>query len=198
MTRSTCSPSSKASLRSALRERRRRLDPTGQRAAAKAAAQHIQQLPDWAALQHIALYLATDGELDPQPIADLCRRSGKHLYLPRLAAGKQLQFALWEAGGSLVNNRYGIAEPDAAAARCPVSALDLMLLPLVGWDRAGNRLGMGGGYYDRTLAAHRPRWLVGLAHSVQEVARLPAEPWDIKLDCVVTEQGLVHCTGPSD
>jgi 5-formyltetrahydrofolate cyclo-ligase len=96
----------------------------------------------------------------------------------------------------LVKNRYGIDEPAYAPATVMRAAmLDIVLLPLVGFDLEGNRLGMGKGYYDRTFAASRTRWrcpkLLGIAHGLQEVAQLPRAAWDVPLDGIVTERGLV-------
>jgi 5-formyltetrahydrofolate cyclo-ligase len=101
------------------------------------------------------------------------------------------------ARGQLRLNTYGIAEP-ATSARLSPRWLQLILVPLVAFDDAGTRLGMGGGYYDRALAWRRRRctWpgprLVGIAHSSQQVARLAALPHDVRLDAVITEQGLTR------
>ncbi|TXS93930.1 5-formyltetrahydrofolate cyclo-ligase [Parahaliea maris] len=183
----------KASLRASLRAQRRAMSPAEQAEAASRAAGYLDNLPDWQRYQHVALYVAADGELDPTPLAQACRQQGRTLYLPRLLGPGQMCFAQWEDNRPLERNRYGIPEPDAGAALREASELDLMLLPLVGWDRSGNRLGMGAGYYDRALAEGRPRLLVGLAYGTQEVDRLPADPWDIRLDFVLCESGLVRC-----
>lgn len=190
-------PGDKAGLRALLRARRRALTPAEQAEAASRAAGHLESLPHWEQCQHIALYIAADGELDPTPIAETCRRQGRALYLPRLAGPGQMCFAHWDGGTPLVPNRYGIPEPGAGAAPRAAAELDLALLPLVGWDRSGNRLGMGAGYYDRALAQARPKLLVGLAYEAQEVSRLPADPWDIQLDFVLCESGLVRCNRTS-
>ncbi|MFV0275865.1 MAG: 5-formyltetrahydrofolate cyclo-ligase [Parahaliea sp.] len=185
----------KALLRRELRQRRRALDTTAQAQAAAAVACHIDRLPGWSALRHIALYRAADGELDPADIARRCRDEGRTLYLPRLADGGRLLFSRWTTDGELAPNRYGILEPVASALAREPRDLDLILLPLVGWDRRGRRLGMGGGFYDRTLAGARPSLLVGLAHDLQEVPRLPEAAWDISMDYVLTGGGLHRCRG---
>lgn len=134
-----------------------------------------------------------DGEIDPARFAAMARRRGKSLWLPVLQAvpAGTLRFARWQKGSRMHRNRFGIPEP--AGVRLPVTSLDLVLLPLVGFDQAGGRLGMGGGFYDRTLAfkarqpARQPR-LIGLAHACQQVDSLERAGWDIGLDAVVTDR----------
>lgn len=186
-------PTGKSSLRSELRERRVALSATKRQRAAVAASLHAREIPGWATARNIALYIAADGEVDTAPLAALCRRAGAQLFLPVMQAGKSLAFAHWHPASRLVQNSYGIAEPPADAARIEVAELDIIFLPLVGWDREGGRLGMGGGYYDRTLEGKRGPLLVGLAYSVQEVSRIPREDWDVPLDCVLTELGVQIC-----
>jgi len=183
----------KTQLRRELRARRRALDPARQQSAARAVARALPALPGWDRVARIALYLPADGEVDTRDIVHLCRATGRTLYLPRVGNRGELHFALWQEGVPLHSNRYGIPEPPAAAPRGNTASLDLVLLPLVGWDRRGNRLGMGGGYYDRALAGSRPGLLVGLAHGVQEVEHLPAQAWDVRLDYVLSEQALHRC-----
>ncbi len=181
----------KDELRRRLRQRRAAITPAQRNDAAHAAANHIANLPHWAGCRRLGLYLANDNEFDPAPIAALARARGSALYLPVIGADSSLTFAHWAADVDLHSNRYGIPEPDAGAARVGLVDLDLVLVPLVGWDRSGGRLGMGGGYYDRTLAAATRPPLVGLAFAAQEVAAVPTEPWDIALDYVLTERELV-------
>jgi 5-formyltetrahydrofolate cyclo-ligase len=188
----------KADLRHTLRLRRRNLDQAHRAEAARAVAKALDDIPDWRQLQRIALYLAADGELDPGDIACHCRALGRSLYLPRVDSRGTMTFALWREGTVLERNRYGIPEPPASAPQCDAAGLDLLFLPLVGWDRRGNRLGMGGGYYDRALAGARDPatgrpLLVGLAFGLQEVPSLPVQDWDIRLDFVLTEAGLQPC-----
>lgn len=184
----------KAQLREELRRRRRDLSRAAQIAAAESATRHIAKLPHWPVARRVALYLANDGEIDTLPLSSLCRNAGKQVFLPVIDAQNSLAFVEWADGAELVANRYGIPEPSTAAPPCATAELDIIFLPLVAWDRRGGRLGMGGGFYDRALAAGpTAAVLVGLAHTLQEVNRVPADEWDIPLDFVVTESFLHKC-----
>jgi len=184
---------SKSQLRQEMRRRRQALGPLSQRAAAEAATDHITRLAAWPHARRVALYLANDGEVDTSPLAALCRNSGKQLFLPVIDAQNLLEFVEWNDGSELLSNRFGIPEPPAHSARCPAAELDILVVPLVAWDRRGGRLGMGGGLYDRALAGIIGPVLVGLAHAVQEVAQVPREDWDIPLDFVITPGALHQC-----
>jgi 5-formyltetrahydrofolate cyclo-ligase len=186
---------SKSQLRTLLRQRRRSVPEERRSAAADAALNLISQLPQWHSCQRLALYSAADGEFDPVAIADAAQARGIACFLPVLQADRRLAFARWDRHCPLQSNRLGIPEPGPDAPRCPAADIDIMLVPLVGWDRHGTRLGMGGGYYDHTLQHTRPRLLMGLAFAVQESPGLPREEWDVVLDCVLTERELVSC-GP--
>lgn len=190
-----------------MRERRRKLTALQQRVAAARLCRLLKRQPLFMRSRHIAFYLANDGEIDPAPLLAFARRTGKRCYLPALQQGGQrgLRFVRYEAGSQLRPNRYGIPEPPARPGNClPATALDLVLLPLVAFDRSGARLGMGGGYYDRTFAfktqAHRAGsyryrpYLLGLAHHCQQAASLATAHWDIPLYGVATDSGLIACT----
>lgn len=189
---------SRASLKSELRQRmrqwRQQLSPEQQSSAALGLSDQCTALPGWANAQHIGLYLSADGEVSTAELAERVRATGKTPYLPVLE-NKRLRFAQWNAGIALVANRYGIGEPDESVRRHDAQALDILCLPVVAWDRYGTRLGMGGGYYDRTLAQAPRPLLVGLAHSGQEADALPRDDWDITLDWIVTEIECRRC-GP--
>lgn len=189
----TSSSASKSELRASLRERRRSLDAQMRTAAARAVCEHIATMPNWQDARRAGLYIANDGELDTAPLAALCRGSDKRLFLPIMGNDKTLSFAPWHADTLLLRNSYGIDEPPATAARIEAGELDIIFLPLVGWDRQGNRLGMGGGYYDRSLAAVKGPLLVGLGYSAQELPEVPHDQWDVRLDIVVTEDRLHYC-----
>jgi 5-formyltetrahydrofolate cyclo-ligase len=147
----------------------------------------------------IALYLSEDGEMDTYSVLVRARNQGKQCYLPVLRPRPQraLWFAEYRPGDCLLPNRFGIDEPCIRNRRpTPPWGLDLILLPLVAFDMDGNRLGMGGGFYDRTLAYlnrrtawHKPK-LIGIAHECQKLEQLESRPWDIPLDGVVTEKQL--------
>jgi 5-formyltetrahydrofolate cyclo-ligase len=186
-------PSRKSALRSALRQRRNSLSSTQQDSAAQALSQSVLELPHWPITQRIALYLASDGEIGTSVLANIARSQGKQLFLPILSSESGLAFARWETDTTLSVNRYNIPEPPVGAQRCPVAELDMIFLPVVGWDLHGGRLGMGGGYYDRALCGVCGPVLVGLAHTCQQVDRIPRESWDIVLDYVATDAGLNRC-----
>jgi 5-formyltetrahydrofolate cyclo-ligase len=183
-------PRIKAQLRNALRLRRNSLNPLQQRAAAQALPVSVVGLPHWASAQHIALYLAADGEIDTRPLEKIARDQRKQLFLPLITERDSLEFASWEVDDILSNNRYNIPQPSAAATRWAVAKLDIIFLPLVGWDLCGGRLGMGGGFYDRTLSGISGPLLVGLAHENQQVEKIPQESWDVALDYIATDAAL--------
>ena len=182
-------------LRRQLRHARRSLSERERLDAAAAALASIQKLSRYARAHCIALYIGADGELCPLPLADQAWAQGKTICLPVLhpfSAGR-LMFCTWKTGERLQTNRFGILEP-IPNARNLVSPrqLDLVITPLLGFDEHGHRLGMGGGYYDRTFAVrrrhrriHRP-FMLGLAHEQQKISRLEPQPWDVPLDAVVT------------
>lgn len=118
--------------------------------------------------------------------------AGKQCYLPVLTDNENLAFVFFNVETSLVPNEFNILEPEDKSRILMPDQLDLVLLPLVAFDLQGHRLGTGGGYYDRTFAtvAKRPM-LIGLAYDVQQAKNLPSDPWDVGLDGVVTESGVV-------
>ena len=185
----------KAQLRNTLRQRRQALNPTEQRSAARSLADSVAGLEAWPGATRIALYLPADGEIDPARLAELGHTLGKQLFLPVIATDNSLCFAAWRGKDALTANRYNIPEPPAHATRCPTSDLDIIFLPMVGWDLQGGRLGMGGGCYDLTLSGVSGPVLVGLAYNNQRVDRIPQEDWDIPLDFVATDIALHSCKG---
>lgn len=187
-------------LRRHLRRQRQNLSPAQQHAASKRLAQQLSSSLVIRRAERIGVYLAADGELDPLPaLLDIHHRRQK-LYLPVLPkhADAVLHFAAWQPGEPLLANRYGIGEPSLQQrGLTPLWSLDVLLMPLVAFDTAGNRLGMGGGFYDRALAVlvrqpHKPL-LLGVAHTFQQVDLLPAAPWDQPVDGVVTDS--LNCGG---
>ena len=190
-------------LRRELRQRRRALSRRQQRDAAERLCQQLRRLPELQRARRVALYLPNDGEIDPTPLLDWLQRRGVRAYLPVLMplADNRLWFVHYHAATPMVRNRFGILEPSTRhaahrARRLPPWALDLVLLPLVGFDAQGQRMGMGGGFYDRSFAftrrrGPRPR-LIGVAHACQQVAALPNAGWDIPLDAIVSDHQVIR------
>jgi len=185
----------RASLRRTLRERRLALPAAARIAAAQALPAHFDAAPDlFAHPGYVAGYWAVGGEL-PLHALQLRLHAGQVWCLPCVQDDGTLAFAPWRAGDPLATNRFGIPEPDVArASLLPADEMHLVLMPLVGFDAAGNRLGTGGGYYDRSFAfrlrAPAPPLLVGVGHAFQQVPALVAEPWDVPMDAVLTEDGV--------
>src|SRR5690625_1026762 len=199
----------RAALRRSLRQTRRIIPAKERIAAAEAMAERLLALPFLPERGHVAGYWAMDGEITlhawqlrlPQPVV-YCLPVLGHSAGPANGdpAGARLLFAPWRPGDPLAANRYGIPEPDVAPSDLiEPEALALVVLPLVGFDAAGNRLGMGAGWYDRSFAFRRqraaPPWLVGAAFASQQVAALPREDWDVPLDAICTEHATHPVTG---
>lgn len=187
-----------ADIRKQNREMRRRLSPAEQTSNALFAAAAITATRTFRSCRRLAAYIANDGELDPVYIIENALRMKKQVYLPVLSPFQQrLYFAPYDADSGLRRNCFGIPEPVCSPRLwLKPRQLDLILLPLVAFDDSGNRLGMGGGFYDRTLAyvkshehARKPR-LVGLAHELQRSDALAVNHWDVPVDMIATESGV--------
>jgi len=192
----------RGALREELRAQRTRLTPAQRIAAATGVAAILEQLPEFIVDQRVAGYWAVAGELPLHVAVGALTSRGQRYYLPVLERQRRLRFAPWRAGAEVHANRHGIPEPQCAAADLlDPDALDLVLVPLLGFDRRGHRLGTGAGYYDRSFAflQGQPRparpVLVGIGYSFCERSQLPAEAWDIQMDFVATERELIDCTG---
>jgi len=193
-------PVAEPELRRRLRAARRLLSPNDQRLHAAALTRILGQERQFRCARRIAAFWPANGELDPRPLlAAAARRGTASTFLPVLRPERQrrLWFVRYAPGDTLTTNRFGIPEPrHGRQGQHPTWALDLILVPLVGFDADCNRLGMGGGYYDRTLAFLRQRrhWqrprLIGIAHECQRVTRLVPRPWDVPLDAVATERRI--------
>lgn len=184
-------------IRRRMRRARRALTPQQRQAAAHALAQHVLCHRQFQRARRIGLYLAVQGEMAVDELIERAWAAGKEVYLPVLLPYRynRLWFAPHRPAQPLKPNRFGIPEPDVpASAMLNPRALDLVLVPLVAFDAAGHRLGMGGGYYDRTFAFLRTRrhWrrplLMGSAYEFQCVTDgLRPNPWDVPLAAVATE-----------
>jgi 5-formyltetrahydrofolate cyclo-ligase len=188
-------------LRQELREQRRALPAAQRIAAADALASALLALPFAPSSGHVAGYWAMDGEIALHAWQLRLPRDCTYC-LPVLCNDQRLRFAPWRPGAELVSNRYGIPEPDLPqSSLLDAEAMSLVVLPLVGFDERGNRLGMGGGWYDRTFAFRHersaPPYLVGAAFGLQQVAPFDAESWDVRLDAVCTESRYFDFTSPA-
>jgi len=189
--------SRKRELRALQRRKRHALPAVARIAAAEAIATHVSALPTFARPGYVGGYWATGGEL-PLHVLQLRLRPDQVWCLPCVQDDGSLKFAPWRAGDPLFSNRFGIPEPDVApSSQLDPAQLQFACVPLLGFTRAGHRLGMGGGYYDRAfafrLAAAAPPHLVGIAYAFQELPDFAAEAWDVPLDVVVTETETIPC-----
>ena len=183
--------------RQVLRSQRRSLSFEAQKDAARRLAKRASAIRYFQASQRVACYFPNDGEIDPRPLMLRIWALKKECYLPVLASGhcNYLRFAPVFPQSQFRLNRFDIPEPVIAQNKLISAAhLDLIFMPLVGFDLSGNRMGMGGGFYDRSLnfMRHRQYWkrpyLFGLAHDFQCVDRLAANSWDVPMQGVVTDR----------
>jgi 5-formyltetrahydrofolate cyclo-ligase len=186
-------------LRARLRESRERLGAAERIGAAQGVLGSLEQLPEFLVDINIAGYWAVRGEVPLNLVYARTRTREQRYQLPILQPDKSLKFAAWQFGEELHPNRYGIPEPDSTTATSG-AGLDVVLVPLLGFDRRGNRLGSGAGYYDRTFAflreLQRPAQpiLVGIGYHFQEVAAMSPNAWDVPMDFIATDRELIDCT----
>lgn len=195
-------PAQRRELRQRLADQRQALPPAERIAAAQGLRRSLEQLPEYFTDARVAGYWASHGELPLNLVIPPLAARGQQFLLPVLGAGKRLRFAPWTAGDAVQANRHGIPEPVAPLELLEPFQLDLVLVPVLGFDRRGNRLGHGGGYYDRSFAflndQVRPTepLLVGIAYAFQELPEIDEQEWDVPLDFVATERELIDCTTP--
>ncbi len=186
----------KAGLRRQLRAARAAVTPEVRRKAARTIVQLVLRAGWLRQGRRIGFYMPAKGELD---ITDLLTRAMAmrvNCFLPVVPPARQrtLGFTRMTRRDDWTHNRYGIPEHAAWQTKIRARRLDIVFLPLIGFDRQGYRMGMGGGYYDASLAflRHRKRWqrpyLIGVAFEAQRLEALPVDPWDVPLDAVLTEQ----------
>ncbi len=191
-------------LRKSLRLKRQSLTAGQQNQAAEALHQHILDDPDFSAATSLAFYQAFDGEIDPSRALQSAISMGKRCFLPVISPdSKNLTFVEYTSDSGLQKNRFGILEPNLYPNNALAAEhMDLLFLPLVGFDRHGTRLGMGAGYYDKHLAfmlqkssemtptSRKLPKLVGLAHECQRVRELERADWDVPMDKIITDQAI--------
>jgi len=187
-------------IRQEIRQLRQSISAETSFSAGKSAASNLESLPEFEKAKQIACFLSFDGEIDTSPVIELIQKRGKTCLLPYLRPSKpnRLWFLPFYPGDKMKKNRYGIPEVDKGSENAVrISQIDTILMPLVAFDIEGNRLGMGGGFYDATLAYlkepefenSRPSCL-GFAFEKQKVNSIPCESWDYKIDAVVTDSKI--------
>lgn len=189
-----------ADLRSAARDARRSLAAPARWVAEQSIASllvGLDELAQRAAVIDVGWYLASDGEVDLTPAVETMRGRGHRLWLPVVGPDTSIRFRRWEPHTELQDNRYGIPEPVASpgdpTAERTAQELDAVVVPSVALDRAGHRVGFGAGYYDRALAGTTAT-TIGVGFAVQLVEELTPQPWDVTLDVVVSDEGVVRPT----
>lgn len=182
-------------LRQSIKQTRQRLSSDFLEQSSRAIATKIFDLPFYEAINCFATYRATKNEANPDDILTQAWQQQKKAFLPVLN-DQLLVFKSFSADTHFMINRYGIEEPITTEAAINLEKLDCIFIPLVAFDDVGNRLGLGKGYYDKTLADLKNKAidqkpiLVGIAYELQHVKQLPAQSWDVPMDYVITERHL--------
>ncbi|HEY4445579.1 MAG TPA: 5-formyltetrahydrofolate cyclo-ligase [Steroidobacteraceae bacterium] len=188
----------KAKIRKHIRAQRRSLSKTDHGYRSRLAARAVAGLPMFRAGKRVALYLPFDRETDTAELIAAARRRGVRVFVPVIVDRRHSRIRFYPLDRKTRRGVFGIAVPSSLTRPLPSRWLNLIVIPLVGVDGAGRRLGMGGGFYDRALDFRRRRrhWagphLVGLAFDCQRTDSHFAEPWDLSLDSLATESGLQH------
>ena len=191
---------SKQKIRKQIRVQRQSLSEFDQQSAGLAVFDQLKKFHRYQSAKRTAIYLANDGELPLSAVANNIWHRKKGCYLPVIFGyhHRKMHFAIYHRKTPFFDNRYGIPEPDIHIRnQIKPMDLDLVLMPLVAFDKTGNRIGMGGGFYDRSFAFLKRRryWkkpcLIGVAYDFQEVERLQKDDWDIPLDAIVTPSRLL-------
>lgn len=189
----------RATIRRTMRAARNKLSNTQQHKLALSAGQLLTTEIAKLNIKHVALYLAYDGELNTAPAITSLWQQKIHVYLPIVHpfTQGQLIFQQYLPDTVMRSNKYGIFEPKLNVNHiCPLSQLQLIVTPLVAFDKKGNRLGMGGGFYDRTLTQTYSPTAIGYAYDCQQVERLPTASWDMPCQTIITPSEIYQFDSP--
>lgn len=182
---------SKKELRQVLKQKRVQLDQAFRTHAENLICNAVLGLPDFQKAQTIGIYQAFNGEVETKLIWRHALDMNKTCFFPVLQDNKNLLFLPADDNTSWEVNRYGILEPKVPISKAlPAAQLDLIFLPLVGFDIYGHRLGMGAGYYDRALAGNPDVVLAGLGYDFQKVRFIESDSWDVPLDLIITNTNV--------
>ena len=182
-------------MRQANRKRRGELDAAQLRVAAEALAQRIIELDVYARSTKLAVYFAVNGEISLDPVIDHALATGKQVFLPNLDR-ESLRFSPYFREQKMRINKFRLPEPDVGDEQMlQPDQLDLVLAPLVVFDENRNRIGMGGGFYDRSFAMRKAvevsePVLIGVAHELQKADEIIPQEWDVRLDMVITDENI--------
>ena len=186
-------PNSRPLLRQKIRDLRKTITPEQRDHYSSQLIDQFTKNPKIKEAQCVALYISVDGEIDTNGVIEWCLARNKKVAVPVLHPFSKgnLLFLNYDKNTVMVKNRYNIPEPELnVQIVIPLSKIDIMFTPLVAFDSKGNRLGMGGGYYDRTLQDYHNTkqgpYPIGLALDIQEVGTLPTEIWDVPLPEIIT------------
>lgn len=184
----------KTQLRAHFKQKRRNISTFRRKLLAQQAATHLQKSTIFKQAQNIAVYWPSAHEFDAQPIIQSIHQSNKNCYLPIVKPNHAMHFAQYQRGQVLKPNQYGILEPDNLKT-IRRDLLDLIIVPLLAFNKRGTRLGMGGGYYDRFLAGRKSRKpvIVGIGYKEQECANLTRQTWDVKMDKLSINGKIFNC-----
>ncbi len=179
-------------LRNTLRAQRKSLSNIAAKQAAQQASQQLIALTEFQQASSIACYIPINGEMDTDMLIKSAWQKNKAVYLPLIQADSTLLFVPFQADTVMLKNKFGIPEPQSNATNgLNACSLDLVITPLVAFNKNCHRIGMGGGYYDRTFAncpSHHPI-KIGFAYDFQCVNSIVNQPWDIPMDWVITDKG---------
>ena len=183
----------KKSIRQSIKELRQNSSSKHNENSSAQISNHIKNINIYSQAQHVGFYFALKGEVDPHNLFNSLSFTNKTAYYPKINIDNTLTFLRICEKTTFIQNKSGIFEPQMQhEISIQPFMLDLLLVPVVAFDLNGTRLGLGGGCYDRTLTENRPKCLIGIAYEYQLYDLLPVDPWDIKLDMVVTEKN-VYC-----
>lgn len=178
-------------IRQNLRRVRSKLNPSFQRSASNEVCKRIKRLKAFRYAKKIALYHAINGEINLDSIWTSAPYQGKFCFFPVLKEDRSLDFLPATPATAKTDNQFGIPEPDVCQSEAiPTETLDIIFMPLVAFDKAGNRLGMGAGYYDRTLAEVKGPLLIGVAYEFQKLDTIKTHEFDVPLDVIITNKSI--------
>lgn len=181
----------KTAIRNSIKQVREKISIPYRETSSLQICKRLRSLEEYRHAKRIALYFAVNGEIDLSNIWSNAPLHGKFCYFPALNEDSTLSFLPATPNTPFKHNRYGIPEPDVSRdLAIPTEELDLIIIPLVGFDVRCNRLGMGAGYYDRTLQGKKTGLLLGVAYQFQRVDFIEPQPWDVPLDAVITQKAI--------